>query len=82
MKVYVAMIADRHTDPEPEVFSTAEAAIGYARDFALAESTYGSRTGEHYEERPVEGWLFQATYTCEGDSVWVVEKELDLPEDP
>ena len=31
MKIYVAMIADRHSDTEPYPFSTPEAAIDYAR---------------------------------------------------
>lgn len=29
--VYVAMVCDRHRDPEPFLFATAEAAIDYAR---------------------------------------------------
>lgn len=72
--VYVAMVNDRHTDPEPEVFATAEAAIAYARQ----EAQEGNRHPEDYAERdpPPAGWLFSATYSVEGDSVWVLAKEV------
>jgi hypothetical protein len=74
MNVYVAMIADRHTDTEPYVFSTAEAAIEYARQCAQAYA----RDPEEIEEEQIEGWLYHATYSAEGDSVWVLAKEIDV----
>jgi hypothetical protein len=73
--VYVAMICDRHTDPEPFVFTTADAAIEYAKT-AMAE--YAHPDAE-IEELEIDGWLYHATYSIEGDSVWVVEKELNQP---
>lgn len=73
MKVYVAMICDRHADPEPYVFSTPEAAIEYAR----SEAHEYAHSAEDVEESAIDGWLYHATYSGEGDSVWVVEKELD-----
>lgn len=73
MQVFVAMINDRHSNPEPYVFSTADAAIDFARDEALSRA---SRPGD-FEERAIGGWLYHATYSGEGDSVWVVEKNLD-----
>jgi len=74
--VYVVMIQDRHADPEPYVFSTAEAAIAYARQHALE---YAS-SPDDVEEEPVDGWLYHARYSGESDSVWVIEKELwDAP---
>jgi hypothetical protein len=76
MKIYIAMVNDRHVDSEPYAFSTAEAAIAYAR--ATAESY--ARSTEDIEEEPVKGWLYHATYSVEGDSVWVLEKTLDDPE--
>jgi hypothetical protein len=70
--LYVAMIADRHTDPEPYLFETAEQAIAYAqakaREYALSPETV--------EEEPVEGWLYRATYSTEGDAVWVLAKTV------
>jgi hypothetical protein len=71
MIVFVAMQNDRHTDPDAEVFTTAEAAIAYARQ----QAAEGGR-GHGYDEQPIPGWLFYANYSPEGDSVWVVEKEL------
>jgi hypothetical protein len=63
--VYVVMVNDRHRDPEPVLFSTAEAAIGYARERArdwLVEDDAGDDLG----------WLYYATHPSESDSVWVV----------
>lgn len=45
-KLYVVMINDRHTDPEPYVFSTPEAAIDYAR----SEAHEYARTPEGVDE--------------------------------
>ena len=69
------MICDRHADPEPYVFSTAEAAIAYASACALAYA----HSPEQVEETSVNGWLYYAKYSVEDDSVWVVEKEMDTP---
>lgn len=75
MKVYVAMVNDRHIDSEPYVFTTAEAAIAYAR--AAAHENAHARAD--VEEQAVDGWLYYANYSPEDDSVWVVEKEVDAP---
>lgn len=77
MKVYVAMVFDRHADPEPYVFSTAEAAIAFARQ-EFAECVHSP---EHIVKEPVEGWLWHARYELEDDSAWVIEKELDRADD-
>ncbi len=74
MKLYIAMIADRHSDPEPYPFTTPEAAIAFARREAE------QLTNTEVVEEPVAGWLYHATYSGEGDSVWVVERELDAPQ--
>ena len=73
--VYVAMIADRHSDVEPGVFSTPEAAIDYARRTA---HEFASEPGD-VEESDVPGWLYHADFSPEGDSVWVVETTVDAP---
>jgi hypothetical protein len=72
VKVYVVMVSDRHCDPEAFLFSTAETAVDYARSVAAARGE-----PERIHEQPIDGWLFHATYSVEGDSVWVVEKQLD-----
>ena len=73
LTVYVAMIEDRHTDPDPVLFSTAEAAIEHARTEALRLAGHE----DFIEEEEVDGWLYSATCGNEGDSVWVIEKEVD-----
>jgi hypothetical protein len=81
VKLYVAMISDRHSDPEPYVFSTPEAAIEYARDQARELSRHGHvKEAELTNTMVREGWLFHAWYSGEGDDVWVVTRTLDDPE--
>jgi hypothetical protein len=70
--LYVAMIADRHADPEPYLFETPEEAIAYAR---LCAQRYATRP-EDFQESPVDGWLYHATYSVESDSVWVLAKTV------
>lgn len=65
------MINDRHSDIEPYVFSTPEAAIEFARNTA-----HELGSGE-VEEREVRGWLYYATYRGDENSVWVIKKTLD-----
>ena len=72
MKLYIVMHNDRHADPEPEVFLDKDYAVDYARRTAQEYCHYP----EDYEEHDVLGWLFYAKYSCENDSVWVVEKTL------
>lgn len=76
MKLYVAMIRDRHSDPDAYVFSTPEAAVEYAKTCVQEYA----RHPESIEEEPIEGWLYHARYSSEGDAVWVLEKTLDAPE--
>jgi hypothetical protein len=71
MNVYVAMINDRHTDPTAVLFTKHEDAIGYAR-----QTAHNLSRGHGYDVSEIPGWLFYASYSPEGDSVWVVETEL------
>lgn len=75
LKIYVAMIADRHSDTEPELFAHREDAIRYAREWARDSAHY---PGDFEEQETPDGWLYYATYSPESDSVWVLEKELDV----
>ena len=74
MKVYVVVVLDRHYDPDVKLFTNLEQALAVAQDSAL-------EINEHYasylEQEDVEGWLFYANCSEEGDYVFVVEKELD-----
>lgn len=75
--IYIAVIHDVRLDPEPYPFSTAEAAIGYARTFARDITAIHNDPGNLVEREPSGNVLYTTTYTAEGDSVWVIAKELD-----
>lgn len=80
MKVYVAVVNDRHADPEVTVYADEGEAIKYAR----GQAKEGAHEESDYEEHPVNdamqrlGWVFYASYSEESDSVWVVETELKM----
>lgn len=70
---YVAIVNERHSDTEPYLFITAEAAIAFARK----EAAEYARTPEDVEESDIKGWLYYATWGNEGDCVWVIEKTFE-----
>jgi hypothetical protein len=72
MKVYVAIWEDRHCDVTAHVFSDATQAIKWARQQAKAYDRH-----DDYHERKIADWLFYAEYSFEGDSLRVMEVELD-----
>jgi hypothetical protein len=74
MKIYIAMIADRHTDVEAHVFKSPDAAVAFARASAIENAREGE---DDLEEEQIDGWLYHARYSPEGDSVWVVESVLN-----
>ena len=83
--VYVVMIADRHTDAEPNVFSTAEAAVAWAQERVAwyAYEPDPNDEGDDDELGPQgDDWLFHAIVSGEGDYIWVVPKVLDEPNVP
>lgn len=71
--VYVVMINDRHTDPEPEVFLNRDEAIEFAQKYVRE---YGRPGDVEVHDPPPMGWLFYGTYSVEADCVWVLEKTL------
>lgn len=75
MKIYIAMLNDRHTDAEPFPCSTPERAIERARALAVENSRDGGASIDD-SETP-SGWLYYAIYSEEGDCVWVIAKDLD-----
>lgn len=76
MKVYVVMVCDRHDDPEPHLFTNLARAIDYAHVTADVLAR-----GAEVKESVPEEWHYLAEIGEEGDSVWVVEKELHTDED-
>jgi hypothetical protein len=86
-RIYVAMITDRHADPEPYLFETADDAITFARAEARvnARDLAGYEAGEYADDGQIERvdldaadgeWLYYTAYSNEGDCAWVVAKDL------
>jgi hypothetical protein len=71
MKVYAILLQDRHCDPEVTVYADRQRAIDAARAMARQNDRHGD-----YEEREIDGWVFHAEYSCESDSVTVLECEV------
>lgn len=77
MIVYVAVVEDRHADPDPQVFTDREAAIAWA----LKEATESARGGPEDVEvlNLPQYYEFYVSYSPESDCAWVVKRELDDP---
>ena len=74
MKVYTMIIEDRHTDVEVTLFQNKDDAINTA---TKSVKEWGAKWPEDIEERyDVHGWLYHGVYSCEGDSVTVIESEI------
>jgi hypothetical protein len=69
--MFVVILEDRHIDVEVELYNEKEKA--YERAMSLAKEN--CRHPEDLELGKVEGWLLYIRYSCEGDSVRVLEKE-------
>jgi hypothetical protein len=74
MKIYAVIIEDRHTGTTFKAFSQSEKAVAYAKEIAF---DYSRECPEDFEELKVTGLLYFATYSCEDDSVRVIEVELN-----
>ena len=71
MKVYAVIFEDRHCDVDVELFHNAEKAIERAKEFAHKNDRH-----DQYEEKAIEGYIFYATYSCEGDCATVLERDV------
>lgn len=72
-EIYIVMINDRHHEPEAVAHRDKDKAIKDAKE--IAESYCSHK--EDFEEHQSEDWLYHATYSCEGDCVWVVKTKLE-----
>jgi len=72
MKIYLVIIEDRHTDVDVIPFLDEKMAVDYAKAAALAYC----HDPEDFEEEDIEGWLYYARYSSEGDCVRVIESEV------
>ena len=67
MEIYIVVVEDRHSNVGVIPFYNREAAIDRAREIAKGYCSFL----EDYEENNYGGFIFHATYSCEGDSVSV-----------
>jgi hypothetical protein len=77
--VYVVLVQDRHADPDIKVFADAIDAIEYADRELKTGSRHCPENIEVYELTQSmldDGWIFFATYSCEGDSVRVTKHQV------
>jgi hypothetical protein len=79
--VYIVIIEDRHADTDVEPFSSEELAILRAGELAASymrdpvepdDIEYGLN-----EAMVRDGWVWYCRYSCEGDSVRVLRREMD-----
>lgn len=77
MKIYVAYCHDRHVDPVIATFTTPEAACDFAREFM--QENMANPKG--ITEETVEGHVLYLRYEYESDHAFVVETELDEPDE-
>lgn len=72
MHLYVAVINDRHSDPDPRLFFDLSAAVAVARGYAL-ECTPEPGV---IDEEPVDSHLYSVGWGGEGDCAWVVQRKV------
>lgn len=81
MEIYVAIWEDRHTDTDAIVFSTAEAAIAWAkktcREFDRFDDLEETEGNDLTAEMQRDGWIYVGEYSCEGDGIRVVRRVVD-----
>lgn len=75
MEIYIVITEDHHDDTRIELFRNMESAINNAKCMAMASCSHIEDYTEH--NSPLEGVLFFAEYSCEGDSVMVKVGELN-----
>ena len=72
-ELYIVIWSDRHSDVTVHPFTDKDVAISEARRTAKEYCKHP----EYYNEEQIDGWLFYAQYSCEGDNVRVVTAELN-----
>lgn len=77
MKVYIAVEVDRHTNPTVELFIDLKEATTWAHTQAVQNARLHADVVE--QKDPAGDWLYYVTYSEEGDYVFVIERELQLP---
>ena len=76
MELYCVLVNDRHVDPSVEhVYQSQEVAVAKAKEVAQRYC----RDMDDYKEDSFFGShiVFIATYSCEGDAIYVCHSELE-----
>lgn len=76
MELYIVIIEDHHTDTSVHAFSNKDRAISEAKKIAKELCRFPDDYHEYNYGRD-SGWLFYAEYSCENDSVRVMQITLD-----
>lgn len=75
--IYVVIIKDRHSDVEAIPFYNKEEAIDYAvnlvRNYAVNPLDIDDTLNTSMKKA---GWVYHATYSCEGDYISVREEKI------
>ena len=78
MKIYIVIWKDRHADTEVYPFSNPEEAIAFAKEKVEENCDYPEDLDEELSAPMIaDGWIYYGCYSCEGDSIRVVTRELD-----
>lgn len=80
MKIYVAIWEDRHSDTTVHAFSDKEKAIDWAKKNARENDRFGIEGGVDQiltSGMVNDGWVYYGLYSCENDSIHVVEVTVD-----
>ena len=80
MKVFIVMVADRHTDPEAHLFGSYKRAKRFFDVYLDGCGDWQNYVPEDEQTMPQErlnaaGWLAYTKY-AEGSSLWILEKEV------
>ena len=70
--MFVVLIEDRHVDINVELFEELDDAISYAKE--TANEYYQNK--EDYREIEIKPWLFYVKFSCEGDNIHIIEKNI------
>jgi hypothetical protein len=75
--IYLVIINDRHAEPEAIPFYNKDEAIEYARSYVISTNSHHGDIEEGLTESMKKaGWLYYCLYSCESDSVWVIEEKI------
>ncbi len=71
-EIYLIIVEDRHIDVQVTPHTNKDTAIKAARVAAVLYC----KGKDDYKEHDIDGWLFCAVYSPEGDRVRVISEEL------